>query len=44
VAARHLDRTALNALNSPAAGWVTTTFSAANTFPPPTGISLVLAR
>jgi hypothetical protein len=24
-------------------GWVTTTFSAENTFPPPTGISLVLA-
>src|SRR5580704_8734904 len=34
---------ALNALNSPAVGWVTTTFSAENTFPPPTGISLVLA-
>src|SRR6202161_4473291 len=36
-------QTALNALNSPAVGWVTTTFSAENTFPPPTGISLVLA-
>src|ERR1700729_2576639 len=34
---------AMNALNSPAVGWVTTTFSAENTFPPPTGISLVLA-
>jgi hypothetical protein len=32
---------ALNALNWPAAGWVITTFSAANTFPPPAGISLV---
>jgi hypothetical protein len=36
-------QTALNALNSPAEGWVTTTFSAGNTFPPPTGISLALA-
>src|ERR1700733_637648 len=36
-------QTALNALNSPAVGWVTTTFWAENTFPPPTGISLVLA-
>src|ERR1700744_632376 len=32
---------ALKPLNSPAVGWVTTTFSAVKIFPPPTGISLV---
>jgi hypothetical protein len=36
--------TALKALKSPESGWVTTTFSVANTLPPPTGISLVVAR
>jgi hypothetical protein len=30
-------QTALNALNCPLAGWVTTTFSAVKTVPPPTG-------
>ena len=34
---------ALNALNWPAAGWVTTTFCASKILPPPTGISLVVA-
>jgi hypothetical protein len=37
-------QTALKALNWPAVGWVTTTFSAEKTLPPPTGMSLVLAR
>ncbi len=32
-------QTALNALNSPFSGWVTTTLSSAKTLPPPTGIS-----
>jgi len=32
---------ALNALNCPLDGWVTTTFAAVKTFPPPDGISLV---
>src|SRR5262249_41335611 len=34
---------ALNALNWPAVGWVTTTFWASKILPSPTGISLVLA-
>src|SRR5512147_1032593 len=32
------------ALKSPLDGWVTTTFCALNTLPPPSGISLVVAR
>jgi hypothetical protein len=36
-------QTAVNALNSPAAGWVTTTRGPVKIFPPPTGISLVAA-
>src|ERR1700761_9863047 len=35
---------ALKPLNCPAVGWVTTTFSEVKIFPPPTGMSLVLAR
>src|SRR6266516_4735694 len=35
-------QTAVNALNCPAAGWVTTTFWSWNTLPPPTGTSPVL--
>src|SRR6476660_7096502 len=35
--------TALNALNSPAVGWVTTTFWSGKTRPPPTGMSAVRA-
>jgi len=33
---------ALNPSNCPAAGWVTTTLAEVKTFPPPTGISLVV--
>src|SRR5665647_2946742 len=33
---------ALKALNSPALGWVTTTFAASKTLPPPTGMSATL--
>src|SRR5450631_2828981 len=33
---------ALKALNSPALGWVTTTFVASKTLPPPTGMSATL--
>src|SRR5271165_120888 len=36
-------QTALKALKSLEAGWVTTTFSAVKILPPPTGISLVVA-
>src|SRR5690349_10429320 len=36
-------QTALNALNSPSAGWVTTIFSLGKILPPPTGMSDVLA-
>jgi hypothetical protein len=36
-------QTALKHLNSPAAGWVTTTFSLVKILPLPTGISLVVA-
>ncbi|GHF03526.1 hypothetical protein GCM10010359_00320 [Streptomyces morookaense] len=36
--------TAENALNSPFAGWVTTTLLSLKTFPPPSGMSEVLAR
>ena len=36
-------QTALKALNSPEAGWVTTTFCAVKIMPLPTGISLVVA-
>src|SRR5580658_9073036 len=32
-------QTALNPLNTPLAGWVTTTFASVKTIPPPTGIS-----
>src|ERR1700722_20464918 len=35
--------TALNALNSPAVGWVTTTFWTVKILPPPAGISAVAA-
>src|SRR5690606_15688479 len=33
-----------NALNSPAAGWVTTTFCSLKTLPPPSGMSAVVAN
>jgi hypothetical protein len=36
-------QTAVNAANEPAFGWVITTFWAARTFPPPAGMSVVLA-
>src|ERR1700760_3652063 len=35
-------QTALKALNSPLAGWVTTTLAAVKTFPLPTGMSLAV--
>src|ERR1700744_1990098 len=37
-------QTALKALNSPLAGWVTTTLAAAKILPPPTGMSAAAPR